>query len=64
MYELVLVLAITWAGPGHIQRVEFPNKHSCYEALRNMRIEGLYREAGEDSKEVVAYCRPLAKEVE
>lgn len=59
MYELVLVLAITWAGPGQVQRVEFPNREDCFEALSHMRIEGLEREAGEDSKEVVAYCRPL-----
>ena len=61
MYELVLVMAITWAGPGAVHRIEFPNKGACFESLRNMRIEGLDREAGEDSKEVVAYCRPLEK---
>ncbi len=61
MYELVIILVLTWAGPGSVRTVDFETKDGCFEALAAMRIEGLVREGGEDSKEVVAYCQPLQK---
>lgn len=58
IWILVVIFGVTGFGAGGRDRVEYPDKESCYEALNSMRITGQRQTRGEDDEQVIAFCYP------
>lgn len=62
IWILVICINSTWAGCGAQRVSEMPNKETCFEALREIRVENSATVAsGEIAKNTVAYCAPKEK---
>lgn len=58
VWVLVILYGISSWGAGGQKHIEFPDKKSCYEALKHMRITGQEQRSGDDDEQVVAFCKP------
>ena len=62
IWELVLIMGITWAGVGAQRVSEYPSEDSCYRALREMKTGDSPIMESNQKKNTVAFCRPKTKE--
>ena len=59
MWELVVLVGITWAGPGGTYTSMMPTKEDCFQALDSVKISQATgaNVSVEKGKSTVAFCR-------
>ena len=60
-YTMILIFGVSSWGAGGMLKYDFPDKESCHEALKVMRIEGNNQVAGDDDEQSIAYCVPKSE---